>query len=268
MRYIFIILILSIVFAFQEKKKIIIQSTTSIRDSGFYDYMLNEYNKNSKTKINVVAVGTGQALRNAKNCDGDLLFVHHKPSEIDFVLKEYGLYRKDVMYNHFILVGPKNDPAKVKDIGDIKRAFKKIFDTKSKFVSRGDNSGTHKKEQSIWKSINKNINPKTSDWYLETGSGMGTSLNVAVNLFGYILTDRATWISYKNKNNHVIFVENEPNLLNFYGIIPINPKKCPNIDIIESEKFIGWILSEKGQSLINSFRINNQKLFFGIKEIN
>tara|TARA_B100000886_G_C20361740_1_gene465513 strand:- start:241 stop:1047 length:807 start_codon:yes stop_codon:yes gene_type:complete len=268
MRHFFFLIFLFFTFSFQNERGIIIQSTTSIRDSGFYDYILNEYKKISQTKVNVVAVGTGQAIRNAENCDGDLLFVHHKPSELEFVNKKHGLYRKEVMYNDFILVGPKSDPARIRKLGDIRKAFKKIFDTKSKFISRGDDSGTHKKEKLIWNSINQNMNSKIYDWYLETGSGMGSSLNIAVNLFGYVLTDRATWISYKNKNNHEILVEDESNLLNFYGIIPVNPKRCPNINLIESEKFISWILSEGGQNLINSFRINNKKLFFALKDFN
>lgn len=266
MRIIICFIFFLILSSFKLNDSLIIQSSTSIRDSGFYIHIKNEYKKISDVNLNVVAVGTGQAIMNAKKCDGDILFVHHKPSEMKFVEDGYGVYRRNVMHNDYILVGHKSDPAKIKDLNNIKLSLKKIFNSNAHFVSRGDNSGTHKKEKSLWKSININIKPKTNKWYFETGSGMGSSLSVAINKFAYILIDRATWISFNNKQEHIILVENEPSLINFYGIIPINPEKCKNSNFKESKKFIDWLLSKKGQKAITSYRLKNQQLFFGNAE--
>lgn len=243
-------------------KFIIIQSTTSTRDSGFYDYIIEKFNQNYSIDIRVIAVGTGQALRNAKKCDADILLVHHKPSEDEFVKKGYGLYRKQIMYNDYILVGPKNDPAQIKELKNIKGALKKIYKKKSYFVSRGDESGTDKKEKSLWRSVRLDMKSAENSWYLESGSGMGSSLNIAVNKNAYILTDRSTWISFGNKKEHIILVENEPSLFNYYGIIPINPLKCPKAKVKESEVFINWLLSDEGKKHINSFKKKGTQLFF------
>ena len=241
---------------------LLIQSTTSTRDSGFYEYILSNYKKVDNIKIKVVASGTGHAIENGKKCDADIILVHDKDSEELFVKNEFGLYRKDLMYNDFLLVGPKKLKNDVED-KDIYQTLKKIYINEYFFVSRGDNSGTHKKELSLWENLNLKINPKENSWFLETGSGMGASLNVAVNKNAFILTDRATWLSFNNKREHVIVLENDENLYNYYGIIPINPKKCPNSKIESSEKFINWLLSDTGQELINSFRKNGEQLFFG-----
>ena len=259
--FIFIFLILTLSLSADEDF-IVIQSTTSTRDSGFYDHVLKSYKQENFTKIKVIAVGTGQAIRNSKKCDGDILLVHHKPSEEKFVSEGYGLYRKEIMYNDFVLIGPKNDPANIRDLKNVKFAFKEIYKSKSKFISRGDDSGTHKKEIEIWSQLEKKIKSKNHSWYLETGSGMGSSLNIAVNNLAYILTDRSTWVAFGNKKNHVILLENEPLLKNSYGIIPISPKKCPKTKIEESEKFIKWLMSKKGKKTINSFRVKGQQLFF------
>ena len=176
--------------------------------------------------------------------------------------KGFGLYRKDLMYNDFLLVGPKILKNKIQN-NDIYEAFKEIYKKKFFFISRGDNSGTHKKESNLWKDLNLEIDPRRDSWFLETGSGMGSSLNVAVNKNAFILTDRATWLSFNNKMDHVVIVERDNNLFNYYGIIPINPEKCPNSKIELSEKFINWLLSDYGQELINSFEKNGEQLFFG-----
>ena len=241
---------------------ILIQSTTSTRDSGFYEFILPEYKKVNNIKIKVVASGTGHAIENAKKCDADIIIVHDKDSEELFVRNEFGLYRKDLMYNDFLLVGPKKLKNDIKD-NNIYKAFKKIYEKKYFFVSRGDNSGTHKKELSLWKDLDLKTDSKKDSWFLETGSGMGSSLNVAVNKNAFILVDRATWVSFNNKKNHIIIVEGGKNLRNYYGIIPINPKKCPNSRIALSKKFINWLLSDKGQELINSYRKNEKQLFYG-----
>jgi len=241
---------------------ILIQSTTSTRDSGFYDFILTKYKKISDVNVKVVASGTGHAIKNAKRCDADIILVHDKDSEELFVRNGFGLYRKDLMYNDFLLVGPKKLKNKIAD-NNIYDAFKNIYKNKFFFISRGDNSGTHKKELNLWKVVNLKADPRKDSWFLETGSGMGTSLNVAVNKNAFILTDRATWLSFNNKKNHVVIVEGDKNLFNYYGVIPINPKKCPNSRIRESERFINWLISDEGQELINSFRKNGEQLFFG-----
>ena len=241
---------------------LIIQSTTSTRDSGFYNFILPKYRMIDDVKIKVIASGTGHAVVNAKKCDADIILVHDKQSEDLFVKNGFGLYRKDLMYNDFILVGPKSFNINFKN-ENIYQVLQKIYDNKLTFVSRGDNSGTYKKEISLWKSLSLKINTRKDRWYLETGSGMGPSLNIAVNKNAITLTDRATWISFNNKKDHTILVEGDKNLYNYYGIIPINPKKCPNSNTDSSEKFINWITSKEGQELINSYTKNGEQLFFG-----
>ena len=245
-----------------KEDSLIIQSTTSTRDSGFYDFILSKYKIVDDIAIKVIASGTGHAIVNAKKCDADIILVHDKTSEELFVKNGFGLYRRDLMYNYFLLVGPKLLNIDVNN-ENIYQVLQKIYDNKLTFVSRGDNSGTYKKEISLWKNLGLKINTRKDRWYLETGSGMGPSLNIAVNKNAITLTDGATWISFNNKKNHTILVEGDKDLNNYYGIIPINPKKCPNSKIEASEKFINWLLSDKGQELINSFRINGEQLFFG-----
>ena len=258
----YIIFIFFVSSSHVNKNFIIIQSTTSTSDSGFYKYIIKKFNESFDTEVRVVAVGTGQAIRNAKKCDADILFVHHKPSELDFVKGGYGLYRKEVMYNDYVLVGPNDDKIRIEEIDNIEKALKRIYELKLNFVTRGDQSGTHKKELELWERIGvKNLNIKNS-WYIQTGSGMGASLNVAVNKKAYILTDRSTWISFGNKRGHKILVENEPLLINNYGIIPINPKNCPKVKLKKSEEFIQWLISYEGQKQINLFRKDGQQLFF------
>ena len=245
-----------------KEDSLIIQSTTSTRDSGFYDFILPKYKIVDDIRIKVIASGTGHAILNAKKCDADIILVHDKTSEELFVKSGFGLYRKDLMYNDFLLVGPKSLNISINN-QNIYQVLQKIYNDKLTFVSRGDNSGTYNKEISLWKNLGLKINTRKDRWYLETGSGMGPSLNIAVNKNAVILTDRATWISFNNKKNHTIIVEGGKDLYNYYGIIPINPKRCPKSKIESSEKFINWLLSDKGQELINSFRKNEEQLFFG-----
>ena len=250
-----------------KEDSLIIQSTTSTRDSGFYDFILSKYKIVDDITIKVIASGTGHAIVNAKKCDADIILVHDKTSEELFVKNGFGLYRKDLMYNYFLLVGPKSLNIDVNN-ENIYQVLQKIYDNKLTFVSRGDNSGTYKKEISLWKNLGLKINTRKDHWYLETGSGMGPSLNIAVNKNAITLTDNATWVSFNNKRNHTILVEGDKDLYNYYGIIPINPKKCPKTKIKSSEKFINWLLSDKGQELINSFRKNGEQLFFGNEKRN
>lgn len=259
----FLIIVFSMIFTnLQSNDFLILQSTTSTRDSGFYDFLLPEFKKKFNIEVRVVAVGTGQAIKNSENCDADILIAHHKESELKLIDSGFGLYRKEFMYNDYILVGPKSDPALLKNNISIESALENIHNNGLLFISRGDDSGTNKKELSLWNKINFLPNPQTDKWYLSVGQGMGASLNMAVNKNAYLITDRATWISFKNKSNHGILVENEPLLYNFYGVIPINPEKCPNVKYYESEKFVNWLLDEKTKEKINSYKINNQQLFF------
>ena len=210
----------------------------------------------------MVAVGTGQAIKNAKNGDGDVLLVHAKPAEEKFVAEGYGVKRFDVMYNDFIIVGPASDPAEIAGMKKAEAALEKIAASKSIFVSRGDNSGTHNKEMSLWKGTGSDPTAASGTWYRETGSGMGATLNAAVAMGAYTLTDRGTWISFKNKGDFRIVVEEDSKLFNQYGIILVNPEKHPNVKVAEGQAFIDWILSEEGQSAIASYKLGGQQLFF------
>ena len=212
--------------------------------------------------VHVVAVGTGQALKNAQNCDGDVLLVHAKPAEEKFVADGHGVERFDVMYNDFIFVGPKEDIAKINGGKSAKVALTNIALNTALFASRGDNSGTHKKEIALWKLANLDPSSASGDWYRETGSGMGATLNVAVGMNAYTITDRATWISFNNKQNFEIHVEGDDQLFNQYGITLVNPKKCPKVKSKTGKRFIDWVLSDKGQNAIADFQLAGQQLFF------
>ena len=244
------------------KEYIILQSTTSTQNSGLYDYILPKFTEKNDIDVRVVAVGTGQAIKNAQNCDGDVLIVHSKTSEEIFVKSGYGIYRKDLMYNDFVIIGPENDPAKVKSSDNAFEAFKKIFNERAIFASRGDESGTHKAEIKIWNNLNMSTNDFNGGWYRELGLGMGATLNVAVQMDAYVLSDRATWLAFKNKRQHLILFEGDESLFNQYGIIPVNPNKCPSVKTNLSKIFVDWILSMEGQNFISSYKKNGQQLFF------
>jgi len=245
-----------------EEKSILVQSTTSTANSGLYDYILPMFTAKTGIKVNVVAVGTGQAIKNAQNGDGDVLLVHAKASEEKFVAEGWGVERSDVMYNDFVIVGPAADPAGIAGSNDAVAAMKTIADKKSLFASRGDNSGTHKKEVSLWKAAAVDTAANSGDWYRETGSGMGATLNTAVGMGAYALTDRATWISFKNKGDYKIVVEGDKGLFNQYGVILVNPAKHPQVKQAEGQAFIDWILGSEGQAAIASYKLNDQQLFF------
>jgi tungstate transport system substrate-binding protein len=244
------------------EKSIIVQSTTSTANSGLYDYILPTFTDKTGITVNVVAVGTGQAIKNAQNGDGDVLLVHAKSAEEAFVAEGYGVERFDVMYNDFIIVGPPSDPAGVAGMKDAAAAMKKIADKQAVFASRGDNSGTHKKELQLWQSAGVDPAAASGRWYRETGSGMGATLNTAVGMSAYAMTDRGTWISFGNKGDYRILVEGAPNLFNQYGVILVNPKKHPRVKAAEGQAFIDWLLSEEGQQAIASYQLDGQQLFF------
>jgi tungstate transport system substrate-binding protein len=248
--------------AVAQQTSILVQSTTSTQNTGLYEYLLPKFTAKTGIGVNVVAVGTGQAIRNAMNGDGDVLLVHDKPAEEKFVAEGYGVERFDVMYNDFIVVGPGNDPAGIAGMKDTKAAMKKIADKKNLFASRGDNSGTHAKELALWKAAGVDPVAASGTWYRETGSGMGATLNTAVGMGAYALTDRGTWISFKNKGNYKIVVEGDPELFNQYGVMLVNPTKFPNVKAKQGQAFIDWLLSDEGQAAIADFKIEGQQLFF------
>ncbi len=240
---------------------ILLQSTTSTQNSGLYDHLLPIFLDASGIEVRVVAVGTGQAIKNARNGDGDVLLVHAKSAEEAFVAEGWGVERFDVMYNDFVLVGPAGDPAGVADGAEIGHALATIRGARAPFASRGDESGTHKKEKSLWSAAGLDPSGDSGAWYRETGSGMGATLNVAVGLGAYALTDRATWLTFGAKGDHRILVEGDPALFNQYGVILVNPARHPHVKAAEGQVFIDWLLSEQGQNAIVSYTLDGQPLF-------
>jgi len=241
---------------------ITLQSTTSTQNSGLYDYLLPKFFDHSNLKVKVVAVGTGQALKNSEKCDGDVLLVHSKKDEEKFVNNGFGISRYDLMYNDFIIIGPSKDPAGLISKNNIKHALKSIINSDSVFVSRGDNSGTHKAELFLWDLAKININDFSKNHYRELGLSMGATLNVAIQMGAYVLSDRATWLAFNNKGNHKVLFQGDKNLHNQYGIIIVNPERCKNVKLQNAQKFVNWMLSNEGQKSISSFKINGQQLFF------
>ncbi len=248
--------------AVAEAPFIVVQSTTSTQNSGLLDYILPGFEAETGIDVRVVAVGTGQAIRNAINGDGDVLLVHAKPAEEKFVADGWGVERFDVMYNDFVLVGPKSDPAKVKGGTDIVSALRAVSDDEIPFASRGDDSGTHKAEMGHWQAAGIDPTSASGTWYRETGSGMGATLNVASGMDAYVLTDRATWQSFGNKGNLELMVEGDPRLFNQYGVILVNPEKHPRVRAAAGQRFIDWLKGPDGQAAIASYRLNGQQLFF------
>ena len=241
---------------------IIVQSTTSTQNSGLFEHILPLFTKKTGIEVRVVAVGTGQALKNAENGDGDVVLVHSQPDEEKFVADGWGVKRYPVMYNDFIIVGPAADPAKIAGLKQAPEALKKIAEAKAPFASRADNSGTHKAELKLWGEAG--VDPKASSgtWYLETGSGMGATLNTAVGKQAYALTDRGTWLAFANKDDFKVLVEGDDKLFNQYGVILVNPTRHPNVKVKEGQAFIDWLVSSEGQAAIASYKIDGQQLFF------
>lgn len=237
---------------------ITLASTTSTQNSGLFAHILPQFTKASGIEVRVVAVGTGQALRLARNGDADVLLVHHRPSEERFVAEQYGVTRQDVMYNDFLIVGPAEDSAGILGMSDAVAAMKKLALKSAVFVSRGDDSGTHKKELGLWSVAA--VEPGA--WYRETGSGMGATLNTASAMNAYALVDRGTWLSFKNKGSLRVMVEGDARLFNPYGVILVNPDKHPHIKVTEGRRFIEWLTSQPGQEAIAAFRIDGEPLFY------
>ncbi|HBK43906.1 MAG TPA: tungsten ABC transporter substrate-binding protein [Polynucleobacter sp.] len=246
--------------AYAQEKSIVVSSTTSTEQSGLFGFMLPIFKMKTGIDVKVVAVGTGQALDIGRRGDADVVFVHDKPAEEKFVNEGFATKRTEVMYNDFVLVGPKSDPAKIAGGKDIKAAFQKVAAAQAPFVSRGDKSGTHAAELRYWKDAGITVAP--SAWYKETGSGMGPALNTASAMNGYILTDRATWLSFKNRGDLTILVQGDPKLFNQYGVMLVNPAKFPHVKKAEGQAFIDWITSQNGQDVIASYKIDGEQLFF------
>ncbi len=241
---------------------IILQSTTSTQNSGLYEHILPIYESRSGVQVRVVAVGTGQAIKNARNCDGDVLLVHAKPDEEAFVAGGYGKARFDVMYNDFVIVGPQHDPAGVGGVDRVTEAMARIAATRAPFASRADESGTHKKEMALWRETGVDPVVDSGTWYRETGSGMGATLNIAVAMDAYAMTDRATWIAFGNKGRHRVLVEGDPALFNQYGVILVDDGRCPNVKGEAGQQFVDWLIGPDGQKAIADYRRQGQQLFF------
>ena len=241
---------------------IVVQSTTSTQNSGLFDVLLPEFTRKTGIEVRVVAVGTGQAIKNAENGDGDVLLVHAKAAEEKFIAEGGGVERFDVMYNDFVVVGPPADPAGVAGSKDVVASLARIAESKAPFASRGDDSGTHKAELKLWKAAGVDVAAASGDWYRETGSGMGATLNTGTGMGAYVLTDRATWISFGNKGDYTIAVEGDKQLFNQYGVMLVNPEKHPNVKAEDGQAFIDWLTGKEGQDAIAAYKIDGQQLFF------
>jgi tungstate transport system substrate-binding protein len=239
---------------------IVLASTTSTDQSGLFGYILPRFEAKTGVKVHVVALGTGQALDTGRRGDADVLLVHDRPAEDKFVAEGWGVNRRDVMYNDFVLVGPKADPAKVKETHDVVDAFKRIAAGSTPFVSRGDKSGTNAAELRFWKTAG--IDPKTWSGYKEAGSGMGPTLNMSAAMGAYTVADRGTWLSFKNRQDLEIVLAGDSRMFNPYGVMLVNPAKYPHVKKEAGMKFVDWITSADGQQTIADYKINGEQLFF------
>jgi tungstate transport system substrate-binding protein len=241
---------------------ITVASTTSTEQSGLFKHMLPAFQKKTGIEVRVVALGTGQALDMARRGDADVVFVHAKAAEEKFIAEGYGVKRTPVMYNDFIVIGPRSDPAKVAGSKDVVDALKKIKAAGSPFVSRGDRSGTHMAEIALWKGAGIEIDKEKGPWYRDTGQGMGPALNSASSMNAYILADRGTWLAFKNRGELAIVVEGDRRLFNQYGVILVNPEKHKHVKKDLGQAFIDWMISAEGQKNIADYRIGGEQLFY------
>jgi tungstate transport system substrate-binding protein len=248
--------------ALAQDKSIVVASTTSTQDSGLFGYLLPIFKQATGITVKVIAQGTGQALDTARRGDADVAFVHARAAEEKFIAEGAGVKRFAVMYNDFVLIGPKGDPAGIKGSKDIVAALKTIQAKGAPFVSRGDRSGTHQAELALWKDAGIDIAAAKGPWYRDIGQGMGAALNTASAMNAYVLADRGTWISFKNRGDLVISVEGDKKLFNQYGVILVNPEKHPNVRKQDGQAFIDWLVSPAGQNAIAGYKIDGQQLFF------
>jgi tungstate transport system substrate-binding protein len=257
------VVISSVGCATAQEKSIVVASTTSTQDTGLFDHLLPLFTMKTGIAVKVVAVGTGQALDIARRGDADVVFVHAKTAEQAFVTEGHGVKRYPIMYNDFVLIGPKNDPAGIKGIKDVAKALKAIKEKQATFVSRGDNSGTHLFELMLWnKDVGINIQKQGGSWYQSVERGMEGTLRVARARDAYVLSDRGTWISFKNRDGLQILVEGDRRMFNQYGVILVNPDKHPNVKKELGQAFIDWLVSPEGQKSIANYKIDGEELFY------
>jgi tungstate transport system substrate-binding protein len=256
------ILLFAVQAAFAQERSIVVASTTSTEQSGLFGFLLPRFSAKTRIQVKVVAVGTGQALDIGRRGDADVVFVHDRPAEEKFMADGFGVRRFDVMYNDFIVIGPLSDPAHIADGKDVIEAFRKIGAAKSPFISRGDRSGTNEAELRYWKDADIAINATQDRWYREIGQGMGPALNIAASTDAYLLADRGTWLSFRNRGTLAILVEGDRKLFNQYGVMLVNPAKNPNVRLADGQAFVDWLISPDGQSTIAQYKIDGQQLFF------
>jgi tungstate transport system substrate-binding protein len=248
--------------ALAQDKSIVVASTTSTQDSGLFEYLLPIYKQKTGVTVKVISQGTGQALDTGRRGDADVVWVHAKSAEEKFLAEGQGVKRFPVMYNDFVLIGPKSDPAGIKGMKDVGQAFKTIMAKQAAFISRGDKSGTHVAELALWKASGIDIEKDKGAWYKSIGQGMGAALNTAGAGNGYVLSDRGTWIHFKNKGDLQILVEGDKRMFNQYGIMLVNPAKHPNVKKELGQQFIDWVISPEGQKAIANYKINGEQLFY------
>jgi tungstate transport system substrate-binding protein len=245
-----------------QERSIVVASTTSTEQSGLFGWLLPKFTAKTGIAVKVVAVGTGQALDIGRRGDADVVFVHDRPAEDRFMAEGQGVKRYDVMYNDFVVIGPKSDPAHVGGGRDVVEAFRKIAQAHQTFISRGDRSGTNEAELRIWKAAGLNPDPARDRWYRSIGQGMGPALNMASAGDSYLLSDRGTWLSFKNRRDLAILVQGDRRLSNPYGVMLVNPKKHPNVKAGDGQAFVDWLISPEGQTAIAGYRIGGEQLFF------
>ena len=245
-----------------QERSIIVASTTSTEQSGLLGFILPRFTEKTGIRVNVIAVGTGQALDIGRRGDADVVFVHDKPAEEKFMTEGGGVKRFDVMYNDFVVIGPKSDSAHIANEKNVLEAFRKIAAAKAPFISRGDRSGTNAAELRYWADAGINPATETGGWYREIGQGMGAALNMASSTNAYVLSDRGTWLSYKNRRELAILVEGDKRLFNQYGVMLVNPAKHPNVRVADGQAFIDWLISADGQKTIADYKIGGEQLFF------
>ncbi|WIW44742.1 substrate-binding domain-containing protein [Bradyrhizobium sp. 62B] len=245
-----------------QDRTITVASTTSTEQSGLFGHLLPLFTKAEGIGVKVVAVGTGQALDIGRRGDADVVFVHDRPAEDKFMSEGQGVKRFDVMYNDFIIIGPKSDPAKIAGGKDVTDALRKIAAAKAPFISRGDKSGTHAAELRLWKDASVDIGAGKDSWYREIGQGMGPALNMASSSNAYLLSDRGTWLSFKNRGELAVLTEGDKRLFNQYGVMLVNPEKHPNVKAKDGQAFVDWLVSSKGQEAIAGYKVGGEQLFF------
>ena len=248
--------------AVADERFVVLASTTSTDNSGLFKHILPPFTAKTDIEVRVVARGTGQALQMGRDGDADVLLVHDATAELKFIDDGYGIERRQVMYNDFIIVGPKDDPATIAGTHDVVAALKRIADTGVTFVSRGDDSGTNRAERRFWNSAGVDVDTASGTWYLEAGAGMGATLNVAAAESTYTMSDRGTWLSFENRRDLVVLVEGDPLLFNQYGVILIDPRRHPHVKRGDGMALIEWLTSPEGQKQIASFQIGGEQLFF------